>query len=736
MLTSKEIIERTGISRATLNNYIASGLVPRPQVLPPGPEHGAAPRIGYFPDDTVTRIEAIQRLKREGWSIARIAEHLSATRRSPPPRSRPLPLAASGTAAGIGLAGRAPSAASSRSPAAGCAAVPDHLTLPLALGQPARVPGRRSPGVVWSNEAARTGACRRWPRPAAPRRQRPRRSCSAPAPQGRRRLVRFHLRVARARGRHRGHVVTGLRRRTRPACATCTRAAPRRRPAGAAGQHARRRRHPARTVYAVQFREGVLFAYRRRSRPARSPCPAPRTAASPRRAVTPVAVLVGTLQDAGGLWVKLPRRSISSWSTKCGPNSMRLPPPSRPRRAAGRRGAGLLFRAAGGRQLPLERTGRRAPDARGDAAAVAALAAAQGLGRRAVHERRHRRRPGVDGRRGRAGRENCACSVMQPTTRSTRRASRAGAILVTRNLLGKLGPDQRQHLKYGVPRLASRPRRGPPAVHVCPTRRTSPPPRRGAGPPGRPARRRTPRAALPRPDTLAPAGQAKEKRRNPMRWFNTKDLRSSIYAMFSVSTAAPRAPDDAATHREHPRDDAGPGRRAKTAIAPPRWSRRIRYATDLQALWFMRGELMALLARSHGEVAARRDVEELSAHVRGPAAPRPALAAQPAERDATGRTAPTRPEGLGRRHPACACRRPCVIAEAISAETSLMLPGTISVLFGLRQLAEGVDRALGHLQLHRLLAARLRGSPRRPCGSPRRWPRPRRRSPPPRPAPC
>ena len=57
MLTSKEIIERTGISRATLNNYIASGLVPRPQVLPPGPQDGAAPRIGYFPDDTVARIE-------------------------------------------------------------------------------------------------------------------------------------------------------------------------------------------------------------------------------------------------------------------------------------------------------------------------------------------------------------------------------------------------------------------------------------------------------------------------------------------------------------------------------------------------------------------------------------------------------------------------------------------------------------------------------------------------------
>src|SRR3954470_23552397 len=71
-------MERTGISRATLNNYIASGLVPRPQVLPPGPEHGAAPRIGFFPDDTVARVEEIQRLKGQGWSIARISEHLSA----------------------------------------------------------------------------------------------------------------------------------------------------------------------------------------------------------------------------------------------------------------------------------------------------------------------------------------------------------------------------------------------------------------------------------------------------------------------------------------------------------------------------------------------------------------------------------------------------------------------------------------------------------------------------------
>jgi hypothetical protein len=74
MLTSKDILEQTGLSRATLNNYIAAGLIGRPEVLPPGPQDGDAPRIGYFPDDTVERIETIQRLKREGWSLGRIVE--------------------------------------------------------------------------------------------------------------------------------------------------------------------------------------------------------------------------------------------------------------------------------------------------------------------------------------------------------------------------------------------------------------------------------------------------------------------------------------------------------------------------------------------------------------------------------------------------------------------------------------------------------------------------------------
>lgn len=78
MLNSKELLERTGISRATLNNYISWGIVPRPDVLPPEPADGAAPRIGYFPEDVIHRIAEIQRLKRDGWSMKAIAEHFKA----------------------------------------------------------------------------------------------------------------------------------------------------------------------------------------------------------------------------------------------------------------------------------------------------------------------------------------------------------------------------------------------------------------------------------------------------------------------------------------------------------------------------------------------------------------------------------------------------------------------------------------------------------------------------------
>ncbi|MBC5783535.1 hypothetical protein H8N03_11315 [Ramlibacter sp. USB13] len=95
-----------------------------------------------------------------------------------------------------------------------------------------------------------------------------------------------------------------------------------------------------------------------------------------------------------------------------------------------------------------------------------------------------------------------------------------------------------------------------------------------------------------------------------MRWFKTKDLRSSIYAMFSVTTRASHAEDAASMDQIREAMLAlvseDPGERAAGL------ARRIRYATDLQALWFMRGEVMQLLARDQGEAVAREKVDELS----------------------------------------------------------------------------------------------------------------------------
>jgi class 3 adenylate cyclase len=97
LLNSKELLEKTGLSRATLNNYISWGIVPKPQVLPPGPHDGAAPRIGYFPDDVIKRIADIQRLKKDGWDMKRISQHFSGGQDAPPslnaPGASPPPIA-------------------------------------------------------------------------------------------------------------------------------------------------------------------------------------------------------------------------------------------------------------------------------------------------------------------------------------------------------------------------------------------------------------------------------------------------------------------------------------------------------------------------------------------------------------------------------------------------------------------------------------------------------------------
>lgn len=77
MLTSLELMRATGVSRATLNNYIAQGLISRPVVQKPTAQnHTRARQIGYFPQETLFRIQHIQQLKKTGKSMSEIAREL------------------------------------------------------------------------------------------------------------------------------------------------------------------------------------------------------------------------------------------------------------------------------------------------------------------------------------------------------------------------------------------------------------------------------------------------------------------------------------------------------------------------------------------------------------------------------------------------------------------------------------------------------------------------------------
>jgi class 3 adenylate cyclase/DNA-binding transcriptional MerR regulator len=73
-ISSKEVMARTGISRATLNNYISLNLIPAPEVR--RPDHPGGPtKIGYFPHWVVERIKEIQQLKDQGMRMSHIALH-------------------------------------------------------------------------------------------------------------------------------------------------------------------------------------------------------------------------------------------------------------------------------------------------------------------------------------------------------------------------------------------------------------------------------------------------------------------------------------------------------------------------------------------------------------------------------------------------------------------------------------------------------------------------------------
>lgn len=73
MFDSKELIKRAGISRATLNNYIALGLLPRPTVHKAEGADGHIPRLGHFPESALDTIHKVQKLKTQGLTMSEIA---------------------------------------------------------------------------------------------------------------------------------------------------------------------------------------------------------------------------------------------------------------------------------------------------------------------------------------------------------------------------------------------------------------------------------------------------------------------------------------------------------------------------------------------------------------------------------------------------------------------------------------------------------------------------------------
>jgi len=74
MISSKEILNKTGISRATLNNYIKMGILPKPEIKKGGLKMQGVKQIGFFSPEVIDLIFKVKQMKSEGNSMAQIAE--------------------------------------------------------------------------------------------------------------------------------------------------------------------------------------------------------------------------------------------------------------------------------------------------------------------------------------------------------------------------------------------------------------------------------------------------------------------------------------------------------------------------------------------------------------------------------------------------------------------------------------------------------------------------------------
>jgi hypothetical protein len=99
-----------------------------------------------------------------------------------------------------------------------------------------------------------------------------------------------------------------------------------------------------------------------------------------------------------------------------------------------------------------------------------------------------------------------------------------------------------------------------------------------------------------------------------MRWLKP-NLRSSIYGLLGNPVAPSESILESGTEDIREAMLSVLGENGPRRF--PQITRRIRYATDVQALWYLRGDLMAALASMHGEVVAREKVARVTAQFQG-----------------------------------------------------------------------------------------------------------------------
>lgn len=75
-IDSKELLKRSAISRATLNNYIKRGIIPRPLVKNASKDLKGTKKIGYFPETVLDTIMEIKKLKGKGKAMDAIVQEV------------------------------------------------------------------------------------------------------------------------------------------------------------------------------------------------------------------------------------------------------------------------------------------------------------------------------------------------------------------------------------------------------------------------------------------------------------------------------------------------------------------------------------------------------------------------------------------------------------------------------------------------------------------------------------